>query len=465
MLWAVVCLGAPLWGQYKSLNPEIVKITEEVDAKKIEAILKRLEAFGTRHVLSSQDDPERGIGAARKWIFKEFQSYSPRLEVRFDSYKVKKQDRIAREMDLYNVVAVLKGKVRPDEQILITGHYDSLVINRRPGAQSGQGGGFAPGEAPAAPPDIDYQKQDAPGVTDDGSGTAVVMELARVMSRHTFDKTLVFVAFAGEEVGLVGSTLYAANAKKNGDKIEAVLNNDIVGSELSGNGRIDNGRVNVFSDEPSDSESRAVARYIEEAGNRYVPGFKVDLIFRADRLGRGGDHTPFHHEGFGAVRLSTPAENYAHQHTVTDAFANTSVPYIVRVARVNAAASASLALAPMAPAVTEILERNGRKLPPSLMLTRGKSRYDAQVRFQQTPEEDLLGYAIVMRSTLAPRWEREVFVGKAKDVTLPDVSIDEWTFGVKAIDKDGNESLVTSFVPTPRPRRVIQTESPTGTSQ
>ena len=132
-------------------------------------------------------------------------------------------------------------------------------------------------------------------------------------------------------------------------------------------------------------------------------------------------------------------------------------PYISRVARVNAATAASLALAPMAPAVTEILERNGRKLPPSIMLTRGKSRYDAQVRFTQTEEADLLGYAVVMRSTLAPRWEREIFVGKTKDITLPDVSIDEWMFGVKAIDKDGNESLVTSFVPTARPRRVIET--------
>jgi len=451
----LVCL--PALAQYKAINPEVAKITEEIDGKRIEAILKRLESFGTRHVLSSQDDPERGIGAARRWILKEFKSYSPKLEVRFDSYHVKKQDRIAREMELHNVVAVLKGTVHPEQQILITGHYDSLVLNRRPGASGTQGGGLAPGETPPVAPDIDYQKQDAPGVTDDGSGTAVVMELARVMSQHTFDKTLVFVAFAGEEVGLVGSTLYSANAKKNGDRIEAVLNNDIVGSELSGNGRIDNGRVNVFSDEPGDSASRAIARYTEEIGARYVPGFKVDLIFRADRLGRGGDHTPFHHDGFGAVRFSTPAENYAHQHTVTDTFANTSVPYIVRVARVNSAVAASLALAPMAPTVMETLERNGRKLPPSLMLSRGKTRYDAQVRFQQAEEADILGYAIVMRSTLSPRWEREMFVGKSKDVTLPDVSIDEWTFGVKAIDKDGNESLVTSFIPTSRPRRVIET--------
>ncbi len=456
LLLCVGLLCAPVFAQYKAVNPEVAKITAEVDAKRIEAILKRLESFGTRHVLSSQTDPERGIGAARRWIFDQFTGYGSRLEVRFDSYKVKKQDRIARDVELHNVVAVLKGTVHPEQQILVTGHYDSLVINRRPGA-AGQGGGLAPGEAPAGGPEIDYQKQDAPGVTDDGSGTAVVMELARVMSQHKFDKTLVFIAFAGEEVGLIGSTLYAANAKKNGDKIEAVLNNDIVGSELAGNGRIDNGRVNVFADEPADSGSRAVARYIEEIGGRYVPGFKVDLVFRADRVGRGGDHTPFHQEGFGAVRLSTPGENFANQHTVTDTFANTSVPYIVRVGRVNAAVAASLALAPMAPAVMETMERNGRKLPPSLMLSRGKSRYDAQVRFQQAEEADLLGYAVVMRSTLAARWEREVFVGKQKDVVLPDVSIDEWMFGVKAIDKDGNESLVTSYVPASRPRRVIET--------
>ncbi|HEV2689100.1 MAG TPA: M20/M25/M40 family metallo-hydrolase [Bryobacteraceae bacterium] len=456
-----VCLlgGIAASAQYKTVNPQVSKIVTEVSGDRIATILKKLEGFGTRNTFSAQDDPVRGIGAARKWIYDQFQSYSPRLEVSYDQYRLKKDatrgSRIPNDVDLYNVVAVLPGTLNKEQRIIVSGHYDTVVLTRAPGAVAP-----GPGETPPAggnAPPLRDPNLDAPGVTDDGSGTACVMELARVLSQYQFEKTLVFVAFAGEENGLLGSSLYAQKARAQNQKIEAVLNNDIIGSDVAGNGRMENSRVSVFSEDPSDSTSRQLARYVREMGQRYVPSMKVDLMFRADRLGRGGDHTPFNQEGFAGVRFSSPQENFANQHSLTDTFANTSVPYIVRVVKVNAAAAASLAWAPKAPITMEEIERNGRKMP-SLMLTRGKSRYDAALRWKhENPEPDLAGYAVLMRSTTAPYWEHDVFVGKVNEYMLPDVSIDEVLFGVKAVDKDGNESLVTPYVMGPRPKRVIQT--------
>jgi len=455
-------LGAiSISAQYKTLNPQVTKVVSEVSEDRIATILKKLEAFGTRNTFSTQDDPVRGIGAARKWIYEQFRSYSPRLEVSYDQYRLKKDDtrgsRIPNDVDLYNVVAVLPGTVNKEQRIIISGHYDTIVLDRGAGgAPLGPGETPPAGSAAAQRPPRD-PNLDAPGVTDDGSGTACVMELARVMSQYEFEKTLVFVAFAGEENGLLGSTLYAEKAHKENHKIEAVLNNDIIGSDTSGNGRTENSRVNVFSEDPLDSTSRQLARYIRDMGQRYLPSMRVDLMYRADRLGRGGDHTPFNQEGFAAVRFSSPQENFANQHSVTDTFANTSVPYIVRVVKMNAAAAASLAWAPKSPATMEEVERFGRKAP-TLLLTRGKSRYDALLKWKhENPEADLAGYAIVMRSTTAPYWESDIFVGKVSEYTLPDVSIDEFVFGVKAVDKDGNESLVAPYVQGPRQKRTIQT--------
>jgi hypothetical protein len=444
--------AAALSAQYKMPNRQIEKIISEVSDKNIAEILQKLESFGTRNILSTQDHPARGIGAARKWIYDQFRSYSPKLEVSFDQYRLKKIEgrasRVPRDVDLYNVVAVLPGTTNKEQRILISGHYDTIVMGRPTGAPA------APGEAPAPMRDPDL---DAPGVTDDGSGTACVMELARVLSHYEFEKTLVFVTFAGEEEGLLGSSLYAEKAQAAHQKIEAVLNNDIIGSDISGSGRMDNRRVSVFSEDPGDSPSRQLARYIKDIGERYLPSMRVDPVFRADRFGRGGDHTPFNQEGFTAVRLSSPEENFAHQHSVTDTFANTSVPYITLVTKVNGAAAASLAWAPKPPVTSEVTERNGQKVT-TLFLTRGESRYDAALKWkQENPEADLAGYVIVYRSTIAPYWDHEVFVGKVTEYRFPDVSIDDLVFGVKAIDKDGNESLVSPYVQAPRVKRKIET--------
>ncbi len=458
-------IAASAYAQYKTVNPAVKKVVESVSEERISEILKKLEGFETRNIFSEDDSPTRGIGAARRWIADQFKSYSPRLEVRFDSYKVKKKGRIVRDVEIHNVVAVLPGKLNPERQFIISGHYDSLALLRRNTGGTNGGGTASPetsaGAAPEGAPanfDLSMLAKTEPGVTDDGSGTAAVMELARVMSQFEFEKTIVFIAFAGEEEGLIGSTLYARKARQESNLIDGVLNNDIIGSDVSGNGRTGNGTLWIFSEEPADSPSRQLARYIKDIGERYQPAMKVDLIFRADRFGRGGDHTPFNQEGYAGVRFTTPNENFANQHSVTDTFANTSVPYTTRVIRTNAAALASLALAPKAPVTVQPIATGPRKGQLAPMISRGRTRYDAQLRWKnENPEPDLLGYAIVMRRTTSPDWEKEIFVGNVMEFTFKDVSIDDVVFGVKAIDRDGNESLVAPYVNGPRQKLEIDT--------
>jgi hypothetical protein len=485
----------------KAVNAQVAKIVGEVSEARIKGILEKLVSFETRNTMSAQDDPKRGVGAARQWIFNEMQSYSPRLQVRFDKFRVKKQgQRIFKDVDLWNVVAVLPGTKMPETQVLISGHYDSLNLGNRPaGAPAGPGSETASptpiGERPQLSPE-EFEKNanlPAPGACDDGSGTAAVMELARIMSQYEFDKTLVFVAFAGEEQGLVGSTLMAAKAKKESTVIEAVLNNDIIGTDTAGNGRVSNTSVAVFSDESMDSLPQQLARYAREIGQRYIPSFKVETVFMQDRLGRGGDHTPFQLEGYAAIRISTPNEIYVNQHHATDTLENMSVPYTAKVARFNAAVGASLALAPKPPVITRAPGafggRNGGGNPtpnagatngegggrrggnagaagatgapggrrPMPMISRG-SGYDAVLQWRAAgPDADIKGYAIVMRPTTSPYWEQEIYVGKVDRYTLKDVSVDDMKFGVKAIANDGSESLVTPYVYPPRQKTEIET--------
>jgi hypothetical protein len=455
-----------------ALNPMIRKIVESVSEDRIRATLRKLEGFGTRFVLSSQDDPAHGIGAAKEWIFHEFQSYSPRLQVSFQNFTVKKGGApgppnrlVTRDVELANVIAVLPGTTDPNRYVLVTAHYDSLNQVRKAKFTNEERAadfvkrGMDPEEAkrmveyfPSDSPlgEVDYEataiEKLAPGVTDDGSGTAAVLELARVMSQYQFDKSVVFIAFSGEEIGTRGSRAYAASAKKNGTDIEAVINNDIIGSDVSGNGRSANGVLRVFADSPEDSPSRTLQRYFKQVAERYLPSIEVQMVFHRDRFNRGGDHTPIARQGFAAIRLTTPSENYANQHSGTDAFEHTSVPYTTRVARMNAAVLASLALAPSAPVTNYEIKSGELKGSRRPMLSRGESGYDAVLRWLKSPEPDVVGYAIVIRSTTAADWEREIWAGNVTQYTIPDLSIDDIVLGVKAVDKDGNQSLVSVYL-------------------
>lgn len=446
LLLASVCTA----GSLKSIDPQIRAMVDSVSQDRIAATLKKLESFGTRNIHTDVESDTHGVIAARKWISSEFKSYSPRLEVRFDSYNVKKQGRVLKDLELVNVIAVLPGTVDKDRQYIVSAHYDTIALPKGRNEDT---------PAVPGPQTLESAKVDSssPGVTDDGSGTATVMELARIMSQHEFKNTIVFVAFAGEEEGLVGARLYAEKARAGHVAIECVLNNDIIGSDISGNGISDSGRVRVFSEDPSDSPSRQIARYVREVGQRYFPAMKVDMIFRADRFGRGGDHTPFNQNGYPAVRITTPSENYANQHTDTDTFANTSVPYIARVAKINLAAMASLANAPKSPSVEKLTtQRDGTKTSTP-QITRGKSRYDAVLKWTDDPvRADLAGYIVVQRSTTAPDWEQETFVGRVNEFTLENTSIDDVVFGVKAVDNDGHESLVSAYVMKPSAARKIE---------
>ncbi len=461
VLISLLAAASALCGQTVARpDPAIQKMLGEISRDRIAATMQKLASFDTRGNFSDPDQPERGIGAARRWILDQFKSYSPRLDVSFDPYKVKKQGtRILRDVEVVNVVAVLPGTTQPDKRLIVGAHYDSLNIVRKPDAPE-----VTPeGGEPAADDVIDFDKSveaPAPGVTDNAAGTALVLELARVMSQYKFEKTIVFIAFGGEEIGLVGSSLYALKAKDHKDQIEAVLNNDVVGVAVAGDGHAESGLVHVFSEEPADSPSRELARYIRETAQRYVPGFRAEPVFRQDRFARGGDHSPFNANGFAAVRFTSAAENLGIQHSANDTFDKSSPDYTTLVARVNGAALASLALAPPPPETTrEVLTgaSKGRKVPT---VARGKSRYDAVLRWKDAPADDLAGYAIVIRSTTAPFWEQQTFVGKVTVYTLPGLSIDDIVFGVKAIDTEGHESLVAPWVAAPAPLRKFETAEP-----
>lgn len=428
----------------QGLDPAIQRIVAEISEERIVATLKKLESFGTRHTLSDPDQPKRGVGAARQWIFDEFRSYSPRLEVSFDTYQVPKGGRVFKDVEVRNVMAVLPGKSDRERWVMIGGHYDSLNLR-------------VPAELRSDP--ARAAEIDAPGVTDNASGTACVMECARVMSRYEFDATLVFVAFVGEEQGLIGARHLARRLRERNQTVEALLNNDIIGSVLAGNGAMENRRVLVFSEDPADSPSRQLARFIRLIGARYYPEFAADLVFRSDRFGRGGDHTPFNEEGYAAVRFTTPSENYANQHSPTDNFANTSPGYIVQVTRLNAAAAAAMALAPRPPITVAEAEAEaakpsaGRPARPRPGLGRGDG-YDAVLRWDYAgPEDDLAGFIVVVRATTSPDWEREIWVGNVREFTLKNTPIDQLVFGVKAVDREGHESPASAYYTPARRQR------------
>ena len=425
-------------------NPDIPKIVAEINARNIEATIRKLVSFGTRNTLSEQNNPNRGIGAARDWLYGEFQKAAAqsggRMTVEKQTFEQAKAARVPEPTMLTNVVATLKG-TQPESTnrvYVVSGHYDSMCSSATDA------------------------KCDAPGANDDASGTAAVLEMARVMAKYQFDATIVFMTVPGEEQGLLGATYFAEQAKKNNMDIEAMFTNDIVGNTLGGNGVRDRRTVRVFSEGvPSnesqqeattrrsvggenDSQSRQLARFIKEVGERYVPAMKVWMIYRRDRYGRGGDHQPFLERGYAAVRFTEPNEDYHHQHQnvrVENGIQYGDLPqyvdfdYIANVARVNATALAALASAPARP--------KGVTMPGGLA-------YDTQLNWEANKEPDIAGFEIVWRDTTEATWTHSQAVGNVTTFTMKGMSKDNAFFGVRAVDKQGNRSPVTYPRPAAR---------------
>jgi hypothetical protein len=417
----------------------------EIDARNIERTIRKLVSFGTRNTLSAQDDPNRGIGAARDWLYAEFLKAAERSEGRMtvekQTFEQARAARVPQPTMLTNVVATLKGVQPESEQrvYIVSGHYDSMC---------------------SSPTDA---KCDAPGANDDASGTAAVLEMARVMARHKFDATIIFMAVPGEEQGLLGSTHFAEQAKKSGMNIEAMFTNDIVGNTLGGNGIRNRSSLRVFSEGvPSnetpqeanvrrgiggenDSASRQLARFVREVSGRYAPQMKVMMVYRRDRYLRGGDHIPFLERGFPAVRFTEPNENYTRQHQnvrVENGIQFGDLPefvdfaYVANVARANAASLALLALAPAR--------------PKNVAIVTARLTNDTDLKWQANAEPDLSGYEIVWRDTTSPVWTNSLPVGNVLGYTMKGMSKDNFFFGVRAVDRQGNRSPVSFPSPSGR---------------
>ena len=428
--------AAPLTDATLPTRPaDVDAIVREISPQRIHAYIEKLVSFGTRHTMSETESNTRGIGAARRWIKAELERCGAgKLDVQFQSHVHPVANRITRPTEIVNVVATLPGTqpASKDRYYVVSGHYDSRVT------------------------DVMNTTADAPGANDDASGTAAVIEMACVMSRHKFDASLVFMTVAAEEQGLYGSGDYAAKAKAAGMNIAGMLNNDIIGSSHDENGKLDNAEVRLFAEGvapvkettpalrtllqtggENDSITRQLARHVKETGERYVPNFKVNIIYRRDRYLRGGDHSPFLDAGYAAVRFTEPHEDFNHQHQdlrtengkkIGDLVEYVDPDYVAQVARVNAASLASLALAPAAPQDVKVKTAN---------LDNG-----TDLVWKANTEPDLAGYRIVWRDTTAPLWQGSKFVGNVTTYRV-DLSKDNLLFGVQAVDKDGNVSPAT----------------------
>jgi hypothetical protein len=423
-------------------NPAIEKMINEVSADRIEAYIRKLVSFGTRNTLSAQDDPERGIGAARDWIYSEFQKISREcgdcLVVEKQSFTQPKAPRIPEPTVLTNVLATLRGTTDPDRVYVVSGHYDSMCTSPTDGTC------------------------DAPGANDDASGTAAVIELARVMSKSKFDATIIFMTVAGEEQGLLGAAYFAEQAKEKGMNIEGMITNDIVGGVTTKKDSPNRNRVRVFAEGvPSnenereaatrrsvggenDSQARQLARYIKEQSDQYLKDFGVWIIYRRDRYGRGGDHIPFLERGYAAVRFTEPDEDYTHQHqnvrTENGVFYGDTPEFVdfgytANATRVNLIALASLANAPAK--------------PKNVGIVTSRLTNDTELKWDANTDSDIAGYEIVWRDTTAPEWTHSRGVGDVTTFIMENMSKDNYFFGVRAVDKAGNKSPVVY----PRPVR------------
>ena len=437
-LLVVICLFVAMSLPAQTIvqrDTAIAALVQEVNADSLRSYIDALVRFGTRNTLSTQTDKSRGIGAARQWVLKKFNEFAKysngRMTAIIDTTTVTADGRrVDAPIVLGNVMATLKGSDASDKRIfVIGGHLDS----RRT--------------------DVMDRTGDAPGANDDGSGVAALIECARVMSRQSYPATIIFVAFSGEEQGLLGAHLMARKAKEQDQLIVAVLNNDMVGSNNSNETNIiNNTQVRVFSEGipmyetekqikkimslglENDSKSRQLARYVKETGERYVDNLEVKLVYRTDRFLRGGDHLPFLQNGYTAVRITEMNENYHHQHQdirtengieYGDLARFMDFEYLRKNTALNLSVLANLAKAPAVPADVKIQVTT---LTNYSTITWAPPEYGTAK-----------GYYVLIRETASPLWQKKILTTNQK-ITLP-YSKDNYLFAVQSVSQNGNESL------------------------
>ena len=410
---------------------QLKEIIAPVSGAEMKKTVAKLVSFGTRHTLSSQTDPKRGIGAALDWTKGRFESFGLPTVRPCDTVTGKRVPNPTRVCDM---VAIQRGTERPNDVVIIQGHIDSRVT------------------------DVMNSTSDAPGANDDGSGTAAVIEAARVLSKRKLPGTIVYAALSGEEQGLLGGKILANYAKAQGWNVVTVLNNDIIGNSCSSDGVCDDTHVRVLSEGPrsqgqadladsthslggeNDAPSRNISRFLDGLADNLNIGLDVRQIWRTDRFGRGGDHIPFLELGFPAARLSVAVENYDWQHqdlrtengkVYGDTIDHMDFDYLEKVAKLNIAALASIASAP----------------PPPEPKAEGAVSTDTTVTWAAVPAATG-GYVVRWRRTDANQWQESMRVaaGETKAV-LPHIRVDDWVFGVSSVSKDGFESPVASAVP------------------
>lgn len=423
-------------------DPQIEKMVKEVNADSLKTYIAKMVSYGTRNTLSTQTDPNRGIGAARNWVLQKFNEFAKKSNGRLTAFidtttlQPVAGSRVERPIVLGNTVAILKGTDTADKRIfVISGHLDNMRTNVRDSTG------------------------DAPGANDDASGCAAVIECARIMSQTNFPATIIFVTVSGEEQGLLGAKFMATKAKKEGWNIEAVLNNDIMGSNnTSETNIIDNTRIRVFSEGlpayetekaarnirqlglENDGKARQLARYVKEIGERYVDNLEVVMIYRNDRFLRGGDHTSFVEQGYAAVRFTEMNENYYHQHQnvrLENGIQYGDLPEFMdyEYLRKNTAMNLSnLANLSKAPAMPEEVKIETRRLTNYSLLS-----------WSAPKSGKVKGYYILMRETTSAVWLKKIFTTDTS-YQLP-YSKDNYFFAVQSVNESGNESLPVVPVP------------------
>ena len=421
---------------YGQIDTRIYEIVEIVSAKNLEHYVQTLVNFGTRNTFSETESETRGIGAARRWIKKEFEDISNEcnncLEVFFQGETVSPDDgnRIPKTAEILNVVAIQKGKKYPNSYIIMSGDIDSRASDTQ-----------------------DFET-DAPGANDNATGMAGTLEAARVLSHYKFDHSVVYVGLSGEEQGLYGGKFLAEYAKENDWNVIGILNNDMIGNIEGLDGVIDNRTFRIFSEAHNptetdrerqmkrfyggevDGESRQLARYVYETTQTYMPEMNPTMIYRLDRFGRGGHHKPFNDLGFPGIRIMEAHENYTQQHQdirtengieYGDVIEHVNFDYVKKLTAVNAISMASLAWAPPAPAEVAI----GGIVEPSVKL-----------KWEQNNPEDVKGYKVYWRNTTSPTWDHFRYLENIDEITLEGIIVDNFFFGVAAIDENGHESVV-----------------------